>query len=933
MKGLIIFISPLFVFYFSSAQQFGGNPSSIKWQQINTDTVRIIFPLGYDAKAQRVAAIVHALQKNYSHTIGDSIRKINIILQNQTLVSNGYVGLAPYRSEFFMTSPQNPFQLGAVSWADNLAVHEFRHVQQYSNFNKGVSKFAHIILGEQGQAVANALSIPDWFFEGDAVFNETKLTQQGRGTLPSFFSGYQSLFLENRSYSYMKMRNGSLKSYVPNHYQLGYLLVAYGRIKYGEDIWRKITDDAARFHSLFYPFQAAVKKYTGIPYAQFVNEAMLFFREQWKTSAIVKTEWVTPLSKNDVVNYQFPYSSENGSLIVLKSSNKQVPTFYKINADKTEEKIAVKNISTDNYFSYNNGKIIYSEFQPDTRWGNRDYYKLTLLDIKTKEENSLVSFSKFTSPDISHDGKLVLTVEMKPSGQSNLVLMNMGGEVLDSIVKSGVVFSQPKFSADDLHFYVAERNVQGWMSLIKYAKQNNKEAKTVIPFANQIIGYLAVQGDTLLFSRSYNGKDELWAIVDGPLQANPFRLATFQTGLYQGAFLQGGKMVASAFTADGYRLGLFKPLWEKVHLPSTLTDLYVSNIYNIEDHLLLNHLPQTKYSVRKYAKSSHLINIHSYRPFYEQPEYSFTIYGQNVMNTFQSELAYTYNHNEGSHKVGYNGIFGGSFLQPIIGISQTWDRSVALNKDTTVHWNELVGFAGLQLPLNLSGGKQYRFLKLSASYNIDQIKWTGIAEKILPNNNFQYLLTRLSYSGQIQKALQQIYPHWAQIFLLQYKSTINQFTAQQFLATGSLYLPGIMGNHSLVISAAYQSRDTLQQYLFSNNFPFSRGYTAVDFPRMWKIGVNYHLPLFYPDWGFGNIVYFQRIRSNLFLDYTEGKSLRTGTVYPFRTVGTELFFDTRWWNQQSVSFGIRYSRLLDNEFRGTTQPNIWELILPVNLFN
>ncbi|MEK7198552.1 MAG: hypothetical protein AAB212_01335, partial [Bacteroidota bacterium] len=116
------------------------------------------------------------------------------MLQDQTLFSNAYVGLAPYRSEFYLTPPQNAFTLGAIRWTDNLAVHEFRHVQQYSNFNKGLSRLASFFLGEQGRAVANAAAIPDWFFEGDAVFNETKLTRQGRGTLPLFLSSYQSLY-------------------------------------------------------------------------------------------------------------------------------------------------------------------------------------------------------------------------------------------------------------------------------------------------------------------------------------------------------------------------------------------------------------------------------------------------------------------------------------------------------------------------------------------------------------------------------------------------------------------------------------------------------------------------------------------------------------------------------------------------------------------
>jgi len=35
------------------------------------------------------------------------------------------------------------------------------------------------------------------------------------------------------------------------------------------------------------------------------------------------------------------------------------------------------------------------------------------------------------------------------------------------------------------------------------------------------------------------------------------------------------------------------------------------------------------------------------------------------------------------------------------------------------------------------------------------------------------------------------------------------------------------------------------------------------------------------------------------------------------------------WNQQDVSFGIRYNRLLDYKTPGLKQPNQWEIILPV----
>ena len=60
----------------------------------------------------------------------------------------------------------------------------------------------------------------------------------------------------------MKLRNNSMKDYVPDHYPLGYLMVNYGREKYGLDFWSKVTHDASAFKGLFYPFQKAIKKYS-----------------------------------------------------------------------------------------------------------------------------------------------------------------------------------------------------------------------------------------------------------------------------------------------------------------------------------------------------------------------------------------------------------------------------------------------------------------------------------------------------------------------------------------------------------------------------------------------------------------------------------------------------------------------------------------------
>ncbi|HYC28368.1 MAG TPA: hypothetical protein VEB42_06115, partial [Chitinophagaceae bacterium] len=240
---------------------------------------------------------------------------------------------------------------------------------------------------------------------------------------------------------------------------------------------------------------------------------------------------------------------------------------------------------------------------------------------------------------------------------------------------------------------------------------------------------------------------------------------------------------------------------------------------------------------------------------------------------------------------------------------------------------------GFYIPLNLTRGANYTYLTFGSDYVHNKRFFKGYFKDSFDNRSFGYLTHSISFSNQIQQARQHIYPRLAQTLLLNYRHAVTNFEGNQFLASGSLYLPGVALSHSLVLQAAFQRHDTLRNVSFSNSFPFSRGYAVFNFHRMWKLGGNYHLPLVYPDWGFANLVYFQRIRANAFYDFTRISDYNTNRVLvdvDFRSYGVEIFFDTKWWNQLPLSFGIRYSRLLDQDVEGRG-PNQWEFILPVNL--
>nr|MCU0386898.1 hypothetical protein [Flavihumibacter sp.] len=307
MRG-VLFILVGFLFFSADAQQFGGHPLSQRWQQIKSPRTQVIFPTGWDSTALRVASLMDKIDSLAAFPLS---RRVPVLLQHHTTQSNGYVALAPLRSEWYMTAPINGFELGSLNWPEQLALHEQRHFQQYLRFNRGGAKVFRFFLGQQGQALANALTIPDWFFEGDAVFQETLLSEQGRGRMPSFFNAWNALQEAGKQYSYQKLRNGSLRDFIPNHYQLGYLLLQYGQQQYGPTFWDKVSNDAAAMKGLFYPFQKAVNQYSGIRFKEFRKKALELNQDTGKFQP--------------VINEENPVYTETGNLLYLRSSYAELP--------------------------------------------------------------------------------------------------------------------------------------------------------------------------------------------------------------------------------------------------------------------------------------------------------------------------------------------------------------------------------------------------------------------------------------------------------------------------------------------------------------------------------------------------------------------------------------------------------------------------------
>ena len=956
MKKVSIAVCLLLLVYGSKAQVFGGNPTSIHWKQINTDTARIIFPKGIDSTAQRVSNIVHWLAKNNPASLGSQLHKINIVLQTQTTISNGYVSLAPFRSEYYLTPPTSNFDVGSINWPEELAVHEFRHVEQFNNFRNGISKLAYYLFGDEGLLVATNAAVPDWFFEGDAVYNETVTTNQGRGRVAFFLNQYKSLWQYNKNYSWMKLRNNSMKDYVPDHYPLGYLMVNYGREKYGLDFWTRVTHDASAFKGLFYPFQKAIKKYSGVDYKTFRTDAFNFYKEIGEVNEGVKKDSsgnrtqngvppnldklsqqklnqggdagiknITSPNTKYVTNYYFPYQLNRDSLLYLKSSYRKLAAFY-IRDANGEHKLRTRDISIDQQFSYRNGKIVYAGYKPDARWGWENFSEIRILDVNSGKQQTLSSRSKYFTPDISPDGNKIAAVQIRPGGVSELHILDAGdGKVIQQFHSAEItLFTDPKF-IDDHSLVTAVRLNDGRMALaIANINVGSVERLTIPSYG--VIGYLNVNNGMIYFTASFSGNDELYGLRLSDKKV--YRITQTPLGNY---FVNAvnNKMVWSGFTADGYQLrelNIDESKWNEItemEIKDAAVEFPVAYSNELHD-ILLGQVPDRKFDVETYKQGGHLFRFHSWRPYFEDPDFTYSIYSDNILNTLSTELFYHYNRSDKSNGVGVNFVYGGFY--PFIngGLENTFDQPVVIN-GTPFEINKLEARIGLSLPFDFTNGRTIKNLNIGTNYVYELQNFKGTDSL---GNRFSYLHHYLSWSQFTPQAVQHIYPRFGYSVSMNYRYALTLYDSYQFIANAFIYLPGFFPTHSIVLNGSFQQRDTTN-IIFSNSFANARGYDDYYLSRMWRASVNYHFPIVYPDWGFGNILYFQRIRGNAFYDFEKIYSKDKISTTDIRSVGGEIYVDTKWWNEYPLTFGFRLSHLLDSEVTGSNQKVVFEFLIPI----
>lgn len=936
---MLIFLTGFLFFSLSFAEvleappvliDFEQNPSNLEWKKIESEHFEIIFPAEVESEAQRVTHLLETAYPLVSRSLEVMPNKISLILQNQSTVSNGFVTLAPRRTEWYMTPAVDP-ELTNTEWLKTLAVHEFRHVVQMYKSRRNVNKIYEFFLGEIGQALGIGLTMPPWYLEGDAVGMETAMTKGGRGRLPLFDRDLKALLLSGREYDYDQAHLGSFKNYIPNHYVYGYFYTSYMRNRHGDKFLSTLIDASSSNSYNPLTFYNAYEEITNESFEDFYRSTIKDLIKNWKEKesqlALTPYEVKNIPVKKDWTNYLYPQSVGEEKYFALKKGLSHIPQF--VLTDGKEEKTFHYPGPLLNEYPYKlrGGKLAWVEVELDPRWGYRNFSRIKVYDIKEKKIVSDLRQTKGRLAVLDQSGEYLLYVSWDEKQGQHIVVRNLEGKEVYRLgfPKERIITSLDWLTLNEVVMVVKDRDDQ--KEVVKLSLLNQEETK-LLEATTHNLGFIAAHEGRVLIEAPNSGIDNVFEVKEG----NLIQLTSSRFGAYAPAVAQD-QLIYNDYTDHGMNIVAKKLPWDDEQKSENSFVPVYEKFATFEDNTAMDLALTGKkdYPISHYSQVGQTLNLHSWFIFAPPLSSSITVQGfsRDVMNKFNLTAGASYDLNEQETQGFVSAAW--SHYYPVFDLRAGYGgRSQDINfggvKREDVHWEEGTFEAGMQIPWKrLSGRFTQNFLihgfgKVIKVTNKKSSDLTEVTDGALfsPGAEAQYsFISRL--------APRDLNPDWGLALSSRFEEgkdiSGEDMNGALLSADGRLFLPGLLNHHSFFHQLGYEKQRD-ENYQYASYLLRPRGTKNIFTEESRKYSGNYLFPLFYPDAHLSRYVYLKRLSMNLFYDELNAQ---VGTFgYKAASTGWEILLDTHFVRIfVPFTFGIRGSYIL----RGEEQKNNYEIFV------
>lgn len=906
---------------------FAQSSPSVKWKTISNESVQLIYPDYLQAESVYIANLV----EHYSQFVGKTYgitnpQQFSLIIRPETAQPNGYVTLGPRRSEWFASSTFMP-TVGSSEWYQTLSIHEYRHVNQFDYFNRSGTKFLYYIMGDMGEQVAIFLSLPSWYFEGDAVWAETKYTDAGRGRSPRFMARMKALALSEKIPTYDQFLNGTYKTDLPNQYVYGYVLISYGTQKYGDDLWKKVVARVAQFPNPFRLY-SAFENITGQPFRDFYYEAMSDLKTKWSKDALTGERTVE--FRENVSPFKV-----GGALYYVNDTLDTYPTLYKLengSKNKVAEFLFNKEFMK---LDVKATKAVYPEFLPDSRYQHRGFSDLVLLDLKTGSKKKITSQERLYNPSLNSTETKILATEFKPDQSWNISEFDLEGQHLQSFTLSEGKVAELQY-IDDVTAAAIMNSKTGHKSLVLVDLKEKKVTKVLLPESRNLINSLYVdKKKNILFEAQYKGYNEIFKINSAGevARCSQSKIGAFTPSsdgeniYYSEEDLSGSKItgtsLASCVAMPGSDLVDFKYLGDT---PSDSYNGFAPQVFPDQAQLFTKNSQQ--YRVDDYGDFDSRLAVPNSWGLLIGRGGSLGVVTDNYLRTlsFVGEIGSSPEELKGYAYLG----FDIKKFYPLFNVHvENRGRAVEeyFSNDKT-EWTENTVGVDVTVPYTKKRGlyNVAAILYGNADYvNASDYEFNKVPQTV--SNYFYRTNSSLLLAWAKDKVERSLMAPWLTSYRISYgnaeQPSDSAYSSYRVYQQATLQTPGGFKHDGFKFTYDQQKQeDTPTAYHFlpqtegPGSYTFSRGYSYRSVPEYQKLSGNYLFPVAYPDWTIEKWYYLRRLYANVFFDSTVVKPTANSDV-TLNSYGAELFFESKVFRIVPLTFGLRVlQRLQDNTVRG-----------------
>ena len=949
-KSLFLSLSFVLLICTSGNAQFvdlGQDPCSTRWRQIKTDHFQIIYPDFFEENAQYLANIY---EKLYAHanTLGIQPKRMSMIVRANGGISNGNAGWAPKKSELYTTPPQEVRD----AWLENLCIHEFRHIVQYDKVNQGFTKALYYIFGEQITMAVIGVYVPMWFLEGDATAFETSVGKSGRGRSPEFLNEMKAQITEKGIYNYYKAVLGSYKDFVPNHYALGYYMVGNSRIHYGTRIWQNALTRVGKRPYGITPFSRSLKltmqeKRDSLWSSRhfqslFVNPENVkrantycdakrtLYRDNfselqqiWKREAEqVSHTFDTITTTNKIyTNYHYPTATPSGEVIAYKEGLAQEGALVFLHPEK-DEIITRTGILYDYKFAYQNDRLVWSEYKYHPRWEHGGKMVLASYDIHSGKyrryptrQNRFAPFAvkgNWGFVEVNKEDRASIVI-LDSSFQKEIFRINGSGDEL---------FVHPSYDGNDNIITVVVSSEGKRLESINIKTGQRIPLTALTPY--EIDNPIAINNQ-IIYRGAFNSNNSFYR--QNQSQEFGDQILNSKFGLrYPVASPNHDTLLFSFYTANGYKPGKIA-INQLQNTPMHKETFRIADTITRQENWQFKLTADSVYASRKYNKTSHLFNIHSWGPIFPDAEdvdidFGLAVSSQNKLSTLFLTAGFVrgkgYEHGNWQVKATYKGFWPTFQLEFKSGRGEDLWQNYAIKTSRTQKTDTVLaiyqtqhtkGTATMQFPFNISRKNYNRhiipYLKyeiqaihsmdLKRSYQLDHNNW-----KNLPSGNLfesviahpddiklQIMRYGLVLTNQTRMSQRDINPRWGQRLEIGYAHT--PFSGLDYGDTqwveGRLYFPGFWQHHSWALYFGHQLKSNKTTNYYGNQIYSPRGISLYGYDLS-TLKISYALPFWYPDAHIGPLIYIKRFSAEPFFDTGWEKNRYRNATY--HSYGVEI---------------------------------------------